>query len=129
VTAAGESDATGGHRFIVLVAGLIIMALLLLPPVRSALNRIPYLWHVAYPALTLIAGYLVGSAVLTREPVLVIVKWALLLVGAAAITVYTYGGPSLLFAVGRWSAILFILAEVVDVARGATAGPPQTGGA
>lgn len=106
--------------FVVLAAGLVILIFLLLPAVRGWLSRIPFIWEVLYPLLTVFAGYLVVSSIRAGESVAVVIKWGLLLVGALGVTIYTYGGAAMFFTVGRWSAILFIAAEVLHTVVGAT---------
>lgn len=110
-----NSEPTGARRLVVLAVGFIILMLLLLPPVKGLLNRVPYIWNVVYPLLAVFAGYLIVSAALAREPILPVMKWVLLLVAAASMTGYVYAGAPILFTVGQWSAMLFMAAEVVHV--------------
>jgi hypothetical protein len=55
-------EPTGAGRFVVFAAGLMILLLLLLPPVKALLNSIPYLWEVLYPLLTALSVYAVATA-------------------------------------------------------------------
>lgn len=97
----------------VLIAGLLLLAVLVFSPIKEWLNRIPYLWHVLYPLLTIFAAALVVSAVMAKEGVLTVAKWMLLLIGTAGATVYTYGGARIFFTAGRWGALLFIAVEII----------------
>jgi hypothetical protein len=110
-----NSEPTRASRLVVLAVGFIILMLLLLPPVRGLLNRVPYIWDVLYPLLMVFAGYLVVTAALACEPILSVMKWVLLLVAAACMTGYVYAGAPIFFTVGQWSAMLFMAAEVVHV--------------
>jgi hypothetical protein len=123
-----RSESTGAPRFVVLAVGFVILLLLLLPPVRGMLNQVPYLWEVLYPVLTVLAGYLVVSAVQAAEPFLSVLTGVLLLVAAASMTGYTYGAAPLFFTVGRWSALLFIVAEVVHLVIDMLRAPAKAGG-
>ena len=118
-------EPTGAGRFVVLAAGLIILLLLLLPPVKGLLNGIPYLWEVLYPLLTVLSVYALATAVKAREPLLSVAKPALLLLAAACMTAYIYGVAPIFFTVGRWSALLFIAAEVVHVVIDAAGVPAK----
>jgi hypothetical protein len=113
-TRGGDQPATKGIRFAVILAGLLLLAVILLTPVRGWLNQVPYLWQVLYPLLTLLAGYLLYSASRAREGGLTMAKWALLLASAACASAYfLLGLPYTFFTLGRWGAIVFIAVEVV----------------
>lgn len=107
----------------ILLLGLALLAVLLLPPVKGWLNRIPHFWDVLYPLLTLFAGYVFISAIVAREGVLSVVTWGLLLTSTLCATIFTYGGAHAFFTVGRWSALLFIAAQVVDTLVDVVSGP------
>ncbi|MGC9522492.1 MAG: hypothetical protein ACP5HG_11505 [Anaerolineae bacterium] len=110
---ASDGAQTVSIRWGVLVAGLVLLAVLLFSPIKGWLNRIPYLWHVVYPLLTIFAAALVAHAVATQEGLLTIVKWMLLLIGTAGAAIHTYGGARIFFTVGRWAALLFVAVEVL----------------
>jgi hypothetical protein len=120
-------EPTGAGRFGVLAAGLIILLLLLLPPVKGLLNSIPYLWAVLYPLLTALSVYAVATAIRAREPLLFVAKPIVLLLAAACMTAYFYGAAPIFFTVGRWSALLFIAAEVIHLLVGGIGVPAKAG--
>jgi hypothetical protein len=120
-------EPTGAGRFVVFAAGLMILLLLLLPPVKALLNSIPYLWEMLYPLLTALAVYAVATAVRAREPLLSVAKLTLLLLAAACMTAYFYGAAPIFFTVGRWSALLFIAAEVVHLVVDSIGVPAKAG--
>lgn len=109
-----RSDSTTTIRLTVVLLGLLVLAIILLTPVKGWLNRIPHMWQILNPLLTLLAGYLVLSAVRARESWLTVVKWALLLTGTACASLYfLFDVSPIFFTLGRWGAIAFIALEVV----------------
>ncbi len=99
----------------IILVGLLLLAVILLTPVKGWLNRIPYIWHVLYPLLTLFAGYLVVSATQSGEDPLAIGKWAILFIAAACASIHVLFDVSrIFFTLSRAGAIVFIAAEVAD---------------
>ena len=97
----------------IILVGLLLLAVILLTPVKGWLNQIPYIWHVLYPLLTLFAGYLVVSATQSSENPLAIGKWAILLIAAACASIHVlFDVPRIFFTLSRAGAIVFIAAEV-----------------
>jgi hypothetical protein len=117
-----DDDNVGLPGILAVLLGLVLVAIILFTPVRTWLNQIPYLWEILYPVLTVVAGYLMVTAVLGREGWLAIVKWAVLALGALAATVHIFGGPRVLFTVGRWAAVAFIALEIIAAAIKAVRG-------
>lgn len=107
------SDVVPWGRYVSLALGLLLLAALLLTPVRAWLNQIPNFWPIVYPLLTLFAGYLVVSSLRAKEGFLATVKWGVLFVSALCATIYAFGAGRGFFTVARWSAILYIVAEVL----------------
>jgi hypothetical protein len=127
-TGSGDQPATKNIRFPVILAGLLLLAIVLLTPVKGWLNQIPHLWQVLYPLLTLLAGYLLVSAARAREGWLTIAKWALLLASAACASGYfLLALPYAFFTMGRWGAIVFIAVEVVHSAAESLSGDAEPG--
>jgi len=100
-------------RFISLALGLLVLALLLLTPLKAWLNQIPNFWQFVYPLLALFAGYLVICSLRAKEGAVTMAKWAVLFASALCATAYAWGAGSTFFTVARWSAVLFIVAEVL----------------
>ncbi len=121
-----NSEPIGASRFVLLAVGFVILVLLLLPPVKQTLNRIPYLWEVLYPLTMVLSGYLALTAALAREPLLSVGKWSLLFVAAACMAGFVYGAAPIFFTLGRWGALLFIAAEVVLAVMDARRVPAKT---
>jgi Ni,Fe-hydrogenase I cytochrome b subunit len=100
-------------RVAVVLIGLLLLAVVLLTPVKGWLNRIPYLWQVLFPLLTLLAGVALIGEIRARGSWLSLAKWALLLASAASASItFLLDGPRLFFTLGRWGAIAFIIVEV-----------------
>jgi hypothetical protein len=108
-----SSDVAPWVRFISLALGLVVLALLLLTPLKAWLNQIPNFWQFVYPLLSLFAGYLVIDSLRANEGAVTTAKWAVLFASALCATAYALGAGSTFFTVARWSAILFIVAEVL----------------
>ncbi|MCD6286456.1 MAG: hypothetical protein J7M39_11150 [Anaerolineae bacterium] len=108
-----SSDVAPRVRFISLALGLLVLALLLLTPVKAWLNQIPNFWQFVYPLLTLFAAYLVIGSLRTKEGAATTAKWAVLFASALCATAYAWGAGRAFFTVARWSAVLFIVAEVL----------------
>ncbi|MCJ7550576.1 MAG: hypothetical protein MUQ30_12955 [Anaerolineae bacterium] len=108
-----SSDVAPGARLISLVLGLLILVVLFLTPVKAWLNQIPNFWQFVYPLLTIFAGYLVICSLRAKEGVLTTAKWAVLFGSALCATAHAWGAGRTFFTVARWSAILFIVAEVL----------------
>ena len=117
-----SSDVAPRARFISLALGLLVMALLLLTPLKAWLNQIPYLWRIVYPLLSLFAGYLVNRSLREKEGLLATAKWAVFFASALCATANTWGAGRIFFTVARWSAILFIVAEVLLTVFAGSAG-------
>lgn len=100
-------------RFVSLFLGLLVLVLLLLTPLKAWLNQIPHFWQIAYPLLSLFAGYLVVCALREKETAVVTIKWVVLLSAALCASVYAWGAGHPFFTVARWLAILYIVAEVL----------------
>jgi len=108
-----SSDAALRGRLISLAVGLLIPVILFLTPLKAWLNQIPYLWQFVYPLLSLFAGYLVIGSLRAREGAVTTAKWAVLSASALCATAHAWGAGGTFFTVARWSAILFIVAEVL----------------
>jgi uncharacterized membrane protein YoaK (UPF0700 family) len=78
---------------------------------------------VFFSLLTLLSVFLVARSARHREGWKVVATWSLLCVGAAcAATHHIFGGPRILYSLGRWFAIAFIIAQVAQVLMGDVAG-------
>ena len=108
-----SSDIAPWGRFISLALGLLILVVLFLTPLKAWLNQIPNFWPIVYPLLSLFAGYLVISSLRAKEGTVATVKWAVLFASALCATAYAWGAGRTFFTVARWSAVLFIVAEVL----------------
>jgi hypothetical protein len=108
-----SSDIAPWVRFISLALGLLVLALLLLTPLKAWLNQIPNFWQFVYPLLALFAGYLVIGSLRAKEGAVMTAKWAVLFASALCATAHAWGAGATFFTVARWSAILFIVAEVL----------------
>lgn len=108
-----SSDVAPWARFISLALGLLILVVLFLTPLKAWLNQIPNFWQFVYPLLTIFAGYLVICSLRAKEGVLTTAKWAVLFASALCATAYAWGAGRTFFTVARWSALLFIVAEVL----------------
>ena len=105
---------TVGRNIAVVVLGLVLLAAVLLTPIKGWLNQIPHLWEVLYPLLALFSAYLVIRAAVAREGWISVVKWGLLCLGALSASLYVLANVSrAFFTVGRWGAIVFIVVEVI----------------
>ena len=108
-----SSDAAPRGRLISLAVGLLIPVILFLTPLKAWLNQIPNFWRLVYPLLALFAGYLVIGSLRAKEGAVTTAKWAVLFASALCATAYAWGAGGTFFRVARWSAILFIVAEVL----------------
>jgi len=108
-----SSDIAPWGRFISLALGLLILVVLFLTPLKAWLNQIPNFRPIVYPLLSLFAGYLVISSLRAKEGTVATVKWAVLFASALCATAYAWGAGRTFFTVARWSAVLFIVAEVL----------------
>ena len=96
-------------RFVPLAFGLLILLVLLLTPVHGWLNRIPNLWEVLYPLLTVFGAYLLITGVRRREGPVALVKWSVLLAAALSATLYAYGATRIFFFFSHCFARLLVL--------------------
>ena len=108
-----SSDTAPWVRFISLALGLLILVVLLLTPLKAWLNQISNFWPIVYPLLALFAGYLVIGSLRAKEGTVTTAKWAVLFASALCATAYAWGAGTIFFTVARWSAILFIVTEVL----------------
>ena len=100
------------------VLTLFVLLAAVVPPIllRGWLNRIPHLWQVFFPLLTILAGYLVVRAARLREGWVAVATWGLLCAGAACAAVFhLFGAPHLFYSLGRGLSIAFIVAQAVAV--------------
>ncbi len=99
-------------KYGVIFAALVILVGLMLPPVKSWLNAIPYLWNIVYPLLTLFALFVLIKVVQLKDGPVTLFKWVLLLIAAAAMTVAKFGWGAVFFTIGRTVAVIFIVLEL-----------------
>lgn len=113
-TDAGRVATPLGFRIGVALVGLLLVAVVVSPPVRTLLNGIPLFYEVFYVVLTVAAGALVVWSAYTHQGALAIGTWAVLFWAAACSAVYVFGGSRLFFLLGRAGAIAFIIIETVS---------------
>ncbi len=99
-------------KYAVIIAAILVLVGLMLPPVKMWLNAIPYLWTVLYPLLSLYSLYVLIRVIQAKDSLITIVKWGILLVSAAAMTAAVLGLGATFYTVGRTAAVIFIILEL-----------------
>jgi hypothetical protein len=99
-------------RIGVLTITVLLLSVLMLTPVRTLLNSIPFFWSVIYPILTLFALYVLINTLHVRQNGIEILKWVLFFVSTASMTVAYFSKIPGFFSVGRILAIIYIVLEL-----------------
>jgi hypothetical protein len=96
---------------IIIIAALVLVAIML-RPVKTWLNSIPFLWIVLYPLLSIFSLYVFIRIIQGNEGIVAIIKWAILLLSAVAMTLAVLNLGAVFYTIGKVAAVLFIILEL-----------------
>lgn len=91
---------------------LVMLAVFLLPPVKQWLNADPLRLRALYPLLALACAFGLFQAIRSVAGTFALVRWAVILLAAASMTLAVYGAGAVFFTIGKACAIAFIVLEI-----------------